>query len=80
MRTWSSNRQAPLGAAERTFLGAYLADLRGRVADRLAPAALARLDRLIDPASDRYLLDRPDFALTCIDHVVVGTRPDGPAA
>jgi hypothetical protein len=40
VQTWASNRQAPLGDAERLFLREYLRDLRGRVADRLDPPTL----------------------------------------
>lgn len=75
VQTWASNRQAPLGDAERTFLEEYLRKLRDRVADRLDPEMLARFDRLLDPGSGQGLLDRPDFALTCIDHVVCGVKP-----
>ena len=74
-RTYVNDRQAPLDPAERGFLGAYLADLWERTRDRLAPAFRARFDRIADPSSGEYLLDRPDLTVTCLDHVVTGRKP-----
>lgn len=70
IRTYALNRQAPLGEAERSFLLYEFAELRGRVADRLARPLLDRFDRLLGPDSPVALIDRPDFAMTIVDHVV----------
>ncbi len=70
IRTYAINRQAPLGEDERAYLRYEFAELRGRVADRLAPRLLARFDRLLGPDSPDALIDRPDFAMTIVDHVV----------
>jgi ubiquinone/menaquinone biosynthesis C-methylase UbiE len=75
-RTWATNRQAPLGPAERGFLEKYLADLRDRARPHLDPATRERVDRLCDPSSDAFLLDGPDLTVTCLDHVVCGTKPN----
>lgn len=75
--TRASDRVAPLDAPTRAFLEAYLADLRDRVAPRLGDADRRAFERLADPDSPDALADRPDLALTCIDHVVSG-RPPGP--
>lgn len=74
-RTWASNRQAPLGPRERGFLEKYLHDLRARARPHLEPKLRAKFDRLVDPASEDYLLDDPDLSVTCIDHVVLGVKP-----
>ncbi len=75
VQTFASNLQAPLSKVEHSFVSQYLESLREQVADRLDQATLDRLDRWINPRSDQAMLNRPDFALTCIDHVVVGVRP-----
>ena len=74
-RTWATNRHAPLEPEERGFLGKYVADLRDRALPRLEPAMRDCFDRLSDPASDAYILDTPDLAVTCLDHLICGTRP-----
>ena len=74
--TTAIDRHAPLNAAERRYLDLELGELQDRVADRLDPDTHAVLDRLIDPNSPAYLPDQPDFALTCIEHVVVGRRSE----
>lgn len=73
--TRAIDRTAPLSGAEHAFLRMELAALRERTADRLEPDELAVFDRLTLPDSDAYLPDRPDFALTCIERLVVGTVP-----
>ena len=73
--TAAIDRHAPLKDAERRYIDLELAELRHRVADRLDPDTLAVLDRLIDPGSPAYLPSQADFAMTCIEHVVVGRRP-----
>jgi ubiquinone/menaquinone biosynthesis C-methylase UbiE len=74
-RTSATNRQAPLSAPERGFLEAYLRDLTDRAGPHLEPTIAAKLDRLVNPASEQYILGGPDLTVTCIDHVVWGTRP-----
>jgi demethylmenaquinone methyltransferase/2-methoxy-6-polyprenyl-1,4-benzoquinol methylase len=76
-RTWASNRQAPLGPLERAFFDEYLLDLRDRVAPHLEPSIRDKFERLVDPKSGQYMLDCPDLAVTCIDHVVWGFKPEG---
>ena len=73
--TWATNRQAPLGPDERGFLGKYLRDLLERAGPRLEPTMRARFESLVDSRSDDYLLDQPDLTVTCLDHVVRGTKP-----
>ena len=74
-RTFATDRAGPLGDDERIYFAEYL----GRLAERIAPfldgAIRGRFGRLVDPASGGYLLDDPDFAATCIDHVVWGRKP-----
>ncbi len=74
-RTSASNRVAPLDAPTRSFLASYLAGLRERVVPGLEPAVRAEFEGLVDPGSPDALLDRPDLALTVIDHVVHGRKP-----
>lgn len=74
-RTWATDRQAPLGPSVRGFLEKYLLDLKGRTLPRLKPPIAATFERLVDPSSDEYLLDAPGLSVTCIDHVVWGTKP-----
>jgi ubiquinone/menaquinone biosynthesis C-methylase UbiE len=73
--TRATNREAPLGPAERAFLRKYLDDLRGRTTPHLQSGLRERFERLVDPGSDGYLLDRPGLTVTCIDHVVTGRKP-----
>ena len=75
INTFATDRMAPLGDDERTFLAEYLNGLRDRVAPRLAAGTREDFDRLADPGSPDYLLDWPDFAVTVIDHVIHGRRP-----
>jgi ubiquinone/menaquinone biosynthesis C-methylase UbiE len=73
-RTWASNRQAPLGPSERGFLEKYLLDLKERALPHLEPDMAERFARLVDPGSGDFVLDDPDLSVTCIDHVVWGTK------
>jgi len=75
IRTHATDRVAPLGDDERAFLVEYLANLRERVAPRLAPDVRDAFDRLADPRSPDNLLDWPDLAVTLIDHVIHGRKP-----
>lgn len=70
--TWAVDRAYPLGEAERRFLTEYLRRLRERIASDLDSEIRSDFDRLVDEGSADFLLDRPDFDMTCIDHVVWG--------
>lgn len=74
-RTWATDRQAPLERRERTFLEEYLGDLHERTRPHLEPPMRAKFERLVDPGSEDYLLDRPDLSVTYVDHVVRGVKP-----
>lgn len=74
-QTWATTRQAPLSPDERAFLTGYLDDLYDRTRPHLEPRIAARFEALVDPDSDAYLLDQPDLTVTCLDHVVRGTKP-----
>ena len=74
-RTFAADRAAPLSNDERSFFAEYLKDLSHRAAAHLRGPARATFDRLVDPRSDRFLLDASDFTATCIDHVVWGRKP-----
>lgn len=74
-RSFAYDRAAPLDADVRRFLVEYLNDLATRVAGRLDRPAQARFRGLTDPGSAAFLLDDPDFAATCVDHLVWGRRP-----
>jgi ubiquinone/menaquinone biosynthesis C-methylase UbiE len=73
-RSFTTTRQAPLGAPERAFLVAYLDELRERVANRLVPQVHERFLELADPHADAGLVNQPDLTLTCLDHVVLGRK------
>jgi hypothetical protein len=77
-RSFAATRQAPLGAAGREFLVAYLDGLRRRVADRLDPTTRGRFLELVDP--DTGLVNQPDLTLTVLDQVVTGIRPSPSAS
>lgn len=74
LRTYASNRQAPLGADEHAFIEAYVQDLRRRVRPHLRAAVLRQFDRLLDPDSAFYLPRHSDFSFTCLDQVIWGVR------
>jgi ubiquinone/menaquinone biosynthesis C-methylase UbiE len=73
-RTFASDRQAPLGPAERAFLEHYLADLLERVAPRLKPGDRKTFRRLAEPDSPEFLANRPDIVMTCVDRLVWGRK------
>jgi SAM-dependent methyltransferase len=77
VRTWASDRMAPLDDDTRTFFASYLDTLRERAAPRLDPAMRSAFERLVEPDSPEYLLDRADLTVTVLDHVVQGLRPAG---
>ncbi|NJN16486.1 MAG: methyltransferase domain-containing protein [Oscillochloris sp.] len=71
---YTTVRQAPLEANERTFLQWYLQDVAERACAFLEPALRTRFQRLIDPASPTYLLDQPDFTVTYLDLLALGRK------
>jgi SAM-dependent methyltransferase len=75
-RTSASDRQAPLDRPLRAFLADYLADLHQRAAPHLEPEVVGEVEAILDPRSEVYLLNWPDLALTVIDHVVWGFKPE----
>ena len=75
IRTYATDRVAPIEGDARTFLEEYLAELRERVGPRLDHKIRAEFERLVDPDSPDAMLGRPDLAVTWIDHVVCGRKP-----
>ena len=75
LRTYATDRQAPLGRAERAYLGHYLKTLRDRVAPHLDAPTLTKLDALIGDDLAQSLLDRADLSVTMLDQVVWAVRP-----
>jgi hypothetical protein len=78
-KSWSLKTYAisRVGAAEldvRAFLEGYLADLRRRIESHLTKGRLAAFDRYLAPGGANYLLDRTDFALTCLAYVAWGVK------
>jgi ubiquinone/menaquinone biosynthesis C-methylase UbiE len=69
--TYATDHQTPLTPVERTYIDQYLRSLRNEVREFLPAEHLECFDGLTDPASPDYLATRPDFAMTCIDFVVV---------
>ncbi len=76
-RTWTIDRQAPLGPDDRKYFAGYLADLRDKAAPHLDGDVRDEFDRLVDPASPGYLLDGPDFTVTCLNHLAWSTKSCG---
>ena len=74
-QAFASTRQAPLGAAERAFLIAYLNGLRKRVGDRLDGVNRTTFLELADSESPGGLVNQADLSMTILDHVVTGVRP-----
>lgn len=76
VRAFASCRVAPLDEAARTFLGEYLKDLAERVSPRLKSSMRKDFKRWVAPDSPDALLDRPDLAVTILDHVIYGRVPE----
>jgi ubiquinone/menaquinone biosynthesis C-methylase UbiE len=76
-RTWTIDRQAPLGPDDREYFAGYLADLREKASPHLSGEVRDEFERLVDPGSPGYLLDSPDLAVTCLNHVAWSVKPDG---
>ncbi len=75
VRSFVSDRVAPLRPDERTFFTEYLQGLSDRVARHLTEPIRRHLERLADPRSGEFLLDDPDLTATCISHVARGSKP-----
>lgn len=73
-KTFAADRQAPFGPAARRFLRLHLRDTREFLAGHLKPAALAALDRAIDPDDPDSLLNREDATMTCLTTLFVAGR------
>jgi SAM-dependent methyltransferase len=71
---YSTARQAPLAPDEERYLQWHLADLRERAGPFLAATDREQFDALLDPASERFMLRRPDFTVTYLDLLAVGVR------
>jgi SAM-dependent methyltransferase len=71
---YSTVRQAPLEPDEQRYLQWHLADLREQAGPHLAATDRELLDALLEPASERSLLRRPDFTVTYLDLLAVGVR------
>lgn len=78
-RTWTIDRQAPLGPDDREYFAGYLADLREKASPHLSGDVADEFERLVDPGSEGYLLDDPDFAVTCLNHLAWSIKPGGGA-
>jgi len=74
-RTFASDRVAPLGSNERTFLTEYLKSLSELIATYLDGQIRSEFDRLVDPHSSEFMLDDADLTTTCINYVVWGRKP-----
>ena len=74
-RTWTIDRQAPLGPDDRAYFEGYLEDLRRKVEPHLEPRFRDEFLRLADPDSDAYFLDSPDFSVTCLDRIAWCVKP-----
>jgi ubiquinone/menaquinone biosynthesis C-methylase UbiE len=77
VRSWTFDCQAPLEPHEREFLAHHLDAMRERTRPHLDPEIVDDFERLVCPESDSYLLDKPDFAATCLNFVIWGTNPGG---
>jgi ubiquinone/menaquinone biosynthesis C-methylase UbiE len=71
---YTSIRHAPLSVDERTYLACYFAELGKQARPYIQPDAAAWFERLLDPRSPDYLLDRPDFYVIYIDMVARGIK------
>jgi ubiquinone/menaquinone biosynthesis C-methylase UbiE len=75
IRPWASHRMAPLDRNVRRHLISYLCELRREVAPYLTPRRLAEFDKLAQPYSEHFMVDRPGFGITILDWVIIGKKP-----
>ncbi len=61
VRTHTIDHRAPLSADEQVYLEGYLRDLGERARRHLDQAASTAFDMLLEPGSELYMLDQPDF-------------------
>ena len=73
--TRTINHHAPLSADERIFLADYLHDLGQRARPFLDAETQKAFDLLIQPESQLYLLDQPNFFATHLEIVAWGRKP-----
>ena len=62
---------------DRAYFAGYLADLRKKASPHLSGEIRDEFERLVDPDSPAYLLDSPDFTVTCLNHVAWSVKPGG---
>jgi ubiquinone/menaquinone biosynthesis C-methylase UbiE len=74
-RTWTIDRQAPLGPEDRAYFAGYLQDLREQASRYLEPEVRDEFLRLVAPDSPAYLLDSPDFTVTCLNYIAWCAKP-----
>lgn len=75
MSTHAFDRQAPLAAAERELLQAYLEEVSERAAPHLDAALRQELRQLVEPKSPRHLLGQPYLTMTWLNVLALGRRP-----
>jgi ubiquinone/menaquinone biosynthesis C-methylase UbiE len=78
VRAYAATRHSPLGPDVEAFLMSTLKRLERRIRTRLSDEDRNTLARLLDRDSPDWLLGRPDFSMTCLDHVVVAVKPARP--
>ena len=74
--SFSTERHAPLSRDERTFLLGFLKEIEGRIRGIIAPEQFARFERMCDPEHPEFLLEMPGLAVTYLDFLCIGTKPD----
>jgi ubiquinone/menaquinone biosynthesis C-methylase UbiE len=74
-RTQCIDRQAPLDADLRTFLQCHLERFAERVSPRLDRRSAEELASLIDPRSERNLLQQRYFTMSWLNVLALGRRP-----
>lgn len=74
-KTYATDRIGRPSGAELSFLAHHLDTLRQQVWPFLTAEAKADALRLLDAASEDYLLGRADFEMTWLDIVCVGRKP-----
>ena len=74
-RAVAFSRQAPLDRAARSFFTSYLKNLRCRIGQHLEPSLRELVDRLSSSRSKLSLLSSPDLSVTCVNHVMIGSKP-----
>ncbi len=74
VRCFTRTRYAPLSTDERSYLTLYLHDLAERVRPYLDNATRASFELLLNPASELFLLDQPDFYVIYIDILALARK------